>query len=51
MIGCPVSSIRRHNSLETVIEDYSAWVCESARATYLLGNITLHGYPVTGEQK
>jgi CRP-like cAMP-binding protein len=50
MIGCPVGSIRRRNSLETVIEDWCVG-CGLCARNCPFGNITMHDLPNTHEQK
>ena len=50
MIGCPVGSIRRRNSLETVIEDWCVG-CGLCARNCPYGNITMHELPATGAQK
>jgi CRP-like cAMP-binding protein/Fe-S-cluster-containing dehydrogenase component len=50
MIGCPVGSIRRRNSLETVIEDWCVG-CGLCARNCPYGNITMTTLPATGEQK
>ena len=50
MIGCPVGSIRRRNSLETVIEDWCVG-CGLCARNCPFGNITMHDVPGTGSQK
>jgi CRP-like cAMP-binding protein/Pyruvate/2-oxoacid:ferredoxin oxidoreductase delta subunit len=50
MIGCPVGSIRRRNSLETVIEDWCVG-CGLCARNCPFGNITMHELPITGAQK
>jgi Fe-S-cluster-containing hydrogenase component 2 len=50
MIGCPVGSIRRRNSLETVIEDWCVG-CGLCARNCPFGNITMHDLPGTGTQK
>jgi len=50
MIGCPVGSIRRRNSLETVIEDWCVG-CGLCARNCPFGNITMHDLPNTGDQK
>jgi CRP-like cAMP-binding protein/Fe-S-cluster-containing hydrogenase component 2 len=50
MVGCPVGSIRRRNSLETVIEDWCVG-CGLCARNCPFGNITMHELPQTGEQK
>jgi Fe-S-cluster-containing hydrogenase component 2 len=50
MIGCPVGSIRRRNSLETVIEDWCVG-CGLCARNCPYGNITMHELPDTGAQK
>ncbi|MDQ1471275.1 MAG: hypothetical protein QOJ99_2755, partial [Bryobacterales bacterium] len=50
MIGCPVGSIRRRNSLETVIEDWCVG-CGLCARNCPYGNITMHDMPDQGAQK
>jgi CRP-like cAMP-binding protein/Fe-S-cluster-containing dehydrogenase component len=50
MIGCPVGSIRRRNSLETVIEDWCVG-CGLCARNCPFGNITMHDLPQGGGQK
>jgi len=50
MIGCPVGSIRRRNSLETVIEDWCVG-CGLCARNCPFGNITMHELPNSGAQK
>jgi CRP-like cAMP-binding protein/Fe-S-cluster-containing dehydrogenase component len=50
MIGCPVGSIRRRNSLETVIEDWCVG-CGLCARNCPYGNITMHDLPNDGGQK
>jgi len=50
MIGCPVGSIRRRNSLETVIEDWCVG-CGLCERNCPYGNITMHETPDKGGQK
>jgi CRP-like cAMP-binding protein len=50
MVGCPVGSIRRRNSLETVIEDWCVG-CGLCSRNCPYGNITMHELPQTGEVK
>lgn len=51
MIGCPVGSIRRRNSLETVIEDWCVG-CGLCARNCPFGNITMIDLPETpGQQK
>jgi len=50
MIGCPVGSIRRRNSLETVIEDWCVG-CGLCARNCPFGNITMHELPGTTTQK
>jgi CRP-like cAMP-binding protein/flavoprotein len=50
MIGCPVGSIRRRNSLETVIEDWCVG-CGLCARNCPFGNITMHELPNNGAQK
>jgi Fe-S-cluster-containing hydrogenase component 2 len=50
MIGCPVGSIRRRNSLETVIEDWCIG-CGLCARNCPFGNITMTDLPATGTHK
>jgi Fe-S-cluster-containing hydrogenase component 2/CRP-like cAMP-binding protein len=50
MIGCPVGSIRRRNSLETVIEDWCVG-CGLCARNCPFGNITMTDLPDSGAQK
>ena len=50
MIGCPVGSIRRRNSLETVIEDWCVG-CGLCARNCPYGNITMQPVPDSGAQK
>jgi CRP-like cAMP-binding protein/Fe-S-cluster-containing dehydrogenase component len=50
MVGCPVGSIRRRNSLETVIEDWCVG-CGLCARNCPFGNITMHDLPNSNEQK
>ncbi|HKD08107.1 MAG TPA: cyclic nucleotide-binding domain-containing protein [Bryobacteraceae bacterium] len=50
MIGCPVGSIRRRNSLETVIEDWCVG-CGLCARNCPFGNITMHETPDRSGQK
>lgn len=50
MIGCPVGSIRRRNSLETVIEDWCVG-CGLCARNCPYGNITMHDVPETGQSR
>jgi Fe-S-cluster-containing dehydrogenase component len=45
MVGCPVGSIRRNESLEIVIEDWCIG-CGLCANQYLYRNINLHPFPV-----
>ena len=46
MVGCPVGSIRRRNSLEVIIEDWCIG-CGLCANNCPYGNITLHPFTVT----
>jgi CRP-like cAMP-binding protein/Fe-S-cluster-containing hydrogenase component 2/ferredoxin len=46
MVGCPVGSIRRRNSLEVIIEDWCIG-CGLCAKNCPYGNITLHPFEVT----
>jgi CRP-like cAMP-binding protein/Fe-S-cluster-containing hydrogenase component 2 len=46
MIGCPVGSIRRRESLEVIIEDWCIG-CEKCAKQCPYGNITIHNFDVT----
>jgi len=48
MIGCPVGSIRRKNSLEVIIEDWCIG-CGRCAEQCPYGNINLHPFKVTAE--
>jgi CRP-like cAMP-binding protein/Fe-S-cluster-containing dehydrogenase component len=53
MVGCPVGSIRRRNSLEVIIEDWCIG-CGLCAKNCPYGNINMHPFPVTvdaGQQK
>ncbi len=50
MIGCPVGSIRRRNSLETVIEDWCVG-CGLCARNCPYGNITMVDLPNIGQSK
>jgi Fe-S-cluster-containing hydrogenase component 2 len=50
MIGCPVGSIRRRNSMETVIEDWCVG-CGLCARNCPFGNITMHDIPAAGAKK
>ncbi len=50
MVGCPVGSIRRRNSLEVIIEDWCTG-CGLCARNCPYGNITMHEFPETGESK
>ncbi len=45
MVGCPVGSIRRRNSLEIVIEDWCIG-CGQCASNCPYGNINMHPFPV-----
>jgi CRP-like cAMP-binding protein/Fe-S-cluster-containing dehydrogenase component/ferredoxin len=45
MVGCPVGSIRRRNSLEVIIEDWCIG-CGLCASNCPYGNINLHPFPV-----
>ena len=45
MVGCPVGSIRRRNSLEVIIEDWCIG-CGQCANNCPYGNINLHPFPV-----
>lgn len=47
MIGCPVGSIRRRNSLEVIIEDWCVG-CGLCATNCPYGNITVHEFDQTG---
>jgi CRP-like cAMP-binding protein/ferredoxin len=47
MVGCPVGSIRRRNSLEVIIEDWCVG-CGLCANNCPYGNINLHEFPVPG---
>jgi Fe-S-cluster-containing hydrogenase component 2 len=47
MVGCPVGSIRRRNSLEVIIEDWCVG-CGLCANNCPYGNINLHEFPVAG---
>ena len=47
MVGCPVGSIRRRNSLEVIIEDWCIG-CGLCAKNCPYGNITLHPFEVIG---
>jgi len=47
MIGCPVGSIRRRNSLEVIIEDWCVG-CGLCATNCPYGNITVHEFDATG---
>ncbi len=47
MIGCPVGSIRRRNSLEVIIEDWCVG-CGLCATNCPYGNITIHEFDATG---
>jgi Fe-S-cluster-containing hydrogenase component 2 len=46
MIGCPVGSIRRRESLEVIIEDWCIG-CEKCAKQCPYGNITIHNFDVS----
>jgi len=48
MVGCPVGSIRRRNSLEVIIEDWCIG-CGLCARNCPYGNINLHPFQVTAE--
>jgi Fe-S-cluster-containing hydrogenase component 2 len=48
MIGCPVGSIRRRNSLEVIIEDWCIG-CGLCAKNCPYGNINMHPFQVTAE--
>ena len=48
MVGCPVGSIRRRNSLEVIIEDWCIG-CGLCARNCPYGNINLHPFQVTSE--
>jgi Fe-S-cluster-containing hydrogenase component 2 len=48
MVGCPVGSIRRRNSLEIIIEDWCIG-CGLCASNCPYGNITLHPFDVPAE--
>jgi CRP-like cAMP-binding protein/Fe-S-cluster-containing hydrogenase component 2 len=48
MVGCPVGSIRRRNSLEVIIEDWCIG-CGLCARNCPYGNINLHPFEVTAE--
>jgi Fe-S-cluster-containing hydrogenase component 2 len=48
MVGCPVGSIRRRNSLEVIIEDWCIG-CGLCARNCPYGNINLHPFEVAGE--
>ena len=47
MIGCPVGSIRRRNSLEVIIEDWCVG-CGLCASNCPYGNITVHEFDASG---
>ena len=47
MVGCPVGSIRRRNSLEVIIEDWCIG-CGLCARNCPYGNINLHPFEVMG---
>ena len=47
MIGCPVGSIRRRNSLEVIIEDWCVG-CGLCATNCPYGNITVHEFDALG---
>jgi CRP-like cAMP-binding protein/Fe-S-cluster-containing dehydrogenase component len=50
MVGCPVGSIRRRNSLEVIIEDWCIG-CGLCAKNCPYGNISMHPFPETNTQK
>ncbi|MCZ7648594.1 MAG: 4Fe-4S dicluster domain-containing protein [Planctomycetota bacterium] len=48
MIGCPVGSIRRRETLEVIIEDWCIG-CEKCVKQCPYGNIAIHEFPAEGE--
>ena len=48
MVGCPVGSIRRRNSLEIIIEDWCIG-CGQCATNCPYGNINMHPFPVQFE--
>lgn len=50
MVGCPVGSIRRRNSLEVIIEDWCVG-CGLCASNCPYGNITVHEFPEEGQKK
>ena len=48
MVGCPVGSIRRRNTLEIIIEDWCIG-CGKCAENCPYGNINMHPFP-TGER-
>lgn len=48
MVGCPVGSIRRRNSLEVIIEDWCVG-CGLCASNCPYGNINLHEFPAPGQ--
>jgi CRP-like cAMP-binding protein/Fe-S-cluster-containing dehydrogenase component/ferredoxin len=50
MVGCPVGSIRRRNSLEVIIEDWCTG-CGLCARNCPYGNITMHVFPESNGQK
>jgi CRP-like cAMP-binding protein len=48
MVGCPVGSIRRRNSLEVIIEDWCIG-CGLCARNCPYGNINMHPFEVAGE--
>jgi Fe-S-cluster-containing hydrogenase component 2 len=48
MVGCPVGSIRRRNSLEVIIEDWCIG-CGLCARNCPYGNINLHPFEVMAE--
>ncbi len=48
MVGCPVGSIRRRNSLEVIIEDWCIG-CGLCARNCPYGNINMHPFDVAGE--
>jgi len=49
MVGCPVGSIRRRNSLEVIIEDWCVG-CGLCASNCPYGNITIHSFPPTADR-
>jgi len=50
MVGCPVGSIRRRNSLEVIIEDWCVG-CGLCANNCPYGNINLHEFVVEGSRE